>query len=100
MGPLWPKEPFFVPFDRIFKEPDIKCNKYPHCSEALLYTDGLKWLDINIGVAHPYSVTLWDWYNTVAIRSGSESFISHSKPTMCRWNAYEHRRKAEVQNSP
>ena len=30
--------------------------------------------------------TLWDWYNTVAITSGDETFIAHGKPVLGRWN--------------
>ena len=44
-------------------------------------------MDFNQGGSYPYSITLWDYYNTVAIKSGDEKFIDHGKPVMFRWNS-------------
>jgi len=77
----------FFPADKKFSEVTAVCNKRSNYNELLLYTDGHKWLDLNQERSNKYSVTLWEWYNTVAIKSGEQTFIEHRTPKVHRWNA-------------
>lgn len=77
----------FFPADRKFTEVTAVCKKRSNYNELLLYTDGKKWFDLNQERSKDYSVTLWEWYNTVAIKSGEETFIQHKTPKVHRWNA-------------
>ena len=78
---------YFVPVDKVFETPEVVCRKFSNRSEILLYSNGKKWLDFNQhDTWTPYSLTLWEWYNTVAIKSGNIEFISHGIPSMARWN--------------
>ncbi|MDA0831611.1 MAG: hypothetical protein O3A05_10585 [Proteobacteria bacterium] len=77
----------FFPADQKFSAVTAVCKQRPHYSELLIYSEGKKWLDVNQERSNSYSVTLWDWYNTVAIKSGNETFIEHSTPKVYRWNA-------------
>ena len=78
---------YFFPVDEKFSTVTAVCKNRQNYSEILLYSDGKKWLDLNQGGAELYSMTLWDWYDTVAIRSGSQTFIEHRTPKLARWNA-------------
>ncbi|MEK9916717.1 MAG: hypothetical protein VW645_04750 [Betaproteobacteria bacterium] len=78
---------YFFPADEKFSSVTAVCKNRTNYSEVLLYADGKKWFDLNQGGRHPDSVTLWDWYNTVAIRSGDQTFIEHVTPKTRRWNA-------------
>ena len=78
---------YFFPADKKFSSVTAVCKNRQNYSEILLYSDGKKWLDLNQGGAELYSMTLWDWYDTVAIRSGSQTFIEHGTPKLARWNA-------------
>jgi len=78
---------YFFPVDRKFSMATAICNRRENYNEIVLVTDLGKWFDLNQGGADEYSVSLWEWYNTVAIRSGVEKFIHHSKPVVYRWNA-------------
>ena len=78
---------YFFPADSKFSMATAICNKRENYNEIVLVTELGKWFDLNQGRADKYSVSLWEWYNTVAIRSGSEEFIDHSKPFVYRWNA-------------
>lgn len=78
---------YFFPADSKFSMVTAICNKRENYNEIVLVTELGKWFDLNQGRADKYSVSLWEWYNTVAIRSGSEEFIDHSKPFVYRWNA-------------
>jgi len=78
---------YFFPVDEKFSTVTAVCKNRQNYSEILLYSDGKKWLDLNQGGAELYSITLWDWYDTVAIRSGSQTFIEHRTPKLARWNA-------------
>jgi len=83
---------YFADADPVFQKSNLSCkwrsssppNGVTH--EMLFSIDGTKWLDLNAHRDGSYSVTLWDWYNTVAIKSGNETFISHGKPKTGRWN--------------
>ena len=65
-------------------------------NEILFISDGKRWMDINrtssddgsiFNQNYKYSLTLWDWYNTVAIKSGGKHYLSpHHQPSMGRWN--------------
>jgi len=83
---------YFATADPIFQNSNISCKWRSSSSingvtnEILFSIDGTKWLDLNSHRDGSYSVTLWDWYNTVAIASGDETFISHGKPVLGRWN--------------
>ena len=77
----------FFPADQKFSKVTAVCKKRSNYNELLIYTDGKKWLDLNQERSNSYSVTLWDWYNTVAIKSGDATFIDHRKPKVYRWNA-------------
>jgi hypothetical protein len=65
-------------------------------NEILFYSDGMRWMDINQAPSddgsifnknYKYSLTLWDWYNTVAIKSGEKYYLSpHRQPSFGRWN--------------
>ena len=76
----------FFNSDEKFSNATAVCNNQKSYSEILLLSDGKKWLDLNQGGAHPYSVTLWEWYDTVAIKSGNETFMKHKTPKRQRWN--------------
>jgi len=78
---------YFFPADAKFSTVTAVCKNRQNYSEILLNTDQGKWLDLNQGGADHYSISLWEWYNTVAIKSGNETFIHHSKPVLYRWNA-------------
>jgi hypothetical protein len=78
---------YFFPADEKFSNVTAVCKNRQNYSEILLYSDGKKWLDLNQGGAELYSVTLWDWYDSVAIKSGSQTFIEHRNPKLARWNA-------------
>lgn len=78
---------YFFPADSKFSMATAICNKRENYNEIVLVTERGKWFDLNQGGADEYSVSLWEWYNTVAIRSGNEEFIHHSKPVVYRWNA-------------
>jgi len=78
---------YFFPADGKFSTATAICNKRKTYNEIVLVTELGKWFDLNQGGADEYSVSLWEWYNTVAIRSGNEDFIRHSKPFVYRWNA-------------
>ncbi len=78
---------YFFPADKKFSSVTAVCKNRSTYNEILVFTNGVKWLDLNQGGIYPYSVTLWDWYNTVAIKSDDQTFIEHFKPTMYRWNA-------------
>jgi hypothetical protein len=78
---------YFFPADSKFSMATAICNKRENYNEIVLVTELGKWFDLNQGGADGYSVSLWEWYNTVAIRSGNEEFIHHSKPVVYRWNA-------------
>lgn len=77
----------FFPADKKFSEVTAVCKKRSNYNELLLYTDGKNWFDLNQEPSNRYSVTLWEWYNTVAIKSGEHTFIEHRTPTVHRWNA-------------
>ena len=77
----------FFPADKKFSEVTAVCKKRSNFNELLLYTDGQKWFDLNQERSNNYSVTLWEWYNTVAIKSGGVTFIEHRTPRVHRWNA-------------
>lgn len=77
----------FFPADKKFSEVTAVCKKRSNYNELLLYTNGQKWFDLNQERSSTYSVTLWEWYNTVAIKSGRETFIEHRTPKVHRWNA-------------
>ncbi len=77
----------FFPADQKFSEVTAVCKKHPTYNEVLVYSDGKKWFDLNQERLKNYSVTLWEWYNTVAIKSGEETFIEHKTPKVHRWNA-------------
>ena len=78
---------YFFPADSKFSMATAICNKRENYNEIVLVTELGKWFDLNQGGADEYSVSLWEWYNTVAIRSGNEEFIYHSQPFVYRWNA-------------
>jgi len=78
---------YFFQADSKFSTATAICNKRENYNEIVLITELGKWFDLNQGGADGYSVSLWEWYNTVAIRSGNEDFIHHSKPFVYRWNA-------------
>ena len=78
---------YFFPADAKFSTVTAVCKNRQNYSEILLNTDQGKWFDLNQGGANDFSVSLWEWYNTVAIKSGNETFIHHSKPRVYRWNA-------------
>lgn len=78
---------YFVPVDKIFESPEVVCKQHDGWSELLLYSNKKKWLDFNIIAETTYdSVTLWEWYNTVALKSGDVEIIAHGTPTTARWN--------------
>lgn len=83
---------YFAEADHVFQKSNISCKRRSPSStyginhEILFSVDGTKWLDLNAHGDGSYSVTLWDWYNTVAISSGDQTFISHGKPALGRWN--------------
>ena len=77
----------FFPADQKFSEVTAVCKNHSNYSEVLVYSNGKKWFDLNQERSNNYSVTLWEWYNTVAIKSGEETFIEHKTPKVHRWNA-------------
>ena len=72
---------YFFKADSEFSSVTAVCKN--HGRQILISSARGQFMDINQG---PYSITLWDYYNTVAIKSGGEKFISHSKPILFRWN--------------
>lgn len=54
--------------------------------EVLFSTKGGHWFDINQHNDGSHSLTLWGWYNTVALKSGNVTAIYHGKPWATRFN--------------
>jgi len=54
--------------------------------EILFKSFGDQWFDLNHHNNKTFSLTFWDWINTVAIKTTNHTYIHHSKPSTFRWN--------------
>ena len=54
--------------------------------EILFKSLGDQWFDLNHHNNKTFSLTFWDWINTVAIKTTNHTYIHHSKPSTFRWN--------------
>lgn len=77
----------FFKADSEFSRVTAVCKNRKDWSEILISSARGKFMDLNQGGMDPYSITLWDYYNTVAVKSGGEKFIRHRTPAMFRWNS-------------
>ena len=55
-------------------------------TDIRFYSGDDQWFDINQHRDKHYSLTFWDWINTIAIKTKNHTYISHSKPWFYRWN--------------
>jgi len=56
-------------------------------TDIRFYSGDDQWFDINQHKDKHYSLTFWDWINTIAIKTKNHTYISHSTPMAYRWNA-------------
>jgi len=55
-------------------------------TDIRFYSGDDQWFDINQHNDKTYSITFWDWINTIAIKAKNNTYISHNKPRLYRWN--------------
>jgi hypothetical protein len=84
----------FAPLDKNYLHVTGVCTKHyedptsgrKSYTDIRFYSGDDQWFDINQHNDKTYSITFWDWINTIAIKAKNNTYISHNKPILYRWN--------------